>query len=464
MKKFAMKFGTALAMTALSASALASDLPALPATPAIFHEAGSAAVSERQPAQLGERWWTIFNDPILNDLVARADAGNSSIQEATARLSKARAQLRGAAANRLPQIGISAGVSQQAGPLINAAGGGGTLLNVGANLSYEVDLFGRLSKTQRAARLDTEASQELLRGAKLLAQADTVQTYFELRELAAERGVLQDAANGAAKMLGIMEGRFGRGIVAELDVVRARGEQISILSELSSLDQRAAAASHALAFLIGEAPSDFQLQALEIGAPPVIPADVPSVVLARRADVVAAERGVTAAALRLKIARTAWFPSLNLTASGGVASSALGELLKSSAQNFGVGLLLSLPIFDGGRRKASIQGAHADLELATVEYRSHILNAFRDVDDQLSAVRLIGEQAALASANAESSARATTILEARFANGLVSRLEVLDAQRTELKARRANIQARYARYVVTISLIRALGGGWITPS
>jgi outer membrane protein, multidrug efflux system len=329
-------------------------------------------------------------------------------------------------------------------------------------LSYEIDLFGRLSKIQEAARLDAEASENLLHGAQLLAQAETAQTYFEIRELVAERAVLQQAADNAVETFGIVEGRFQRGLTPELDVVRARGEQASILSELSELDQRAATTQHALAFLIGEAPRDFQFAPDAINAPPAIPADIPSAVLARRADIAAAERAVRATALRLKVTQTSWLPNIGLTTSGGAASSALGDLLKMSAQSFAIGLLFSLPVFDGGRRKARIRGAEADLELVSAEYRTHVLTAFRDVDDQLSTVRQTEQQATLASQNADASVRAQAILQSRVANGLASKLDLLDAKRNALKTRRVEVRARYARFVAAVGLIRSLGGGWAT--
>jgi outer membrane protein, multidrug efflux system len=434
-----------------------SDQSSAPPIPAAFYEALPATSGGIAPAS---NWWTIFNDPVLNDLVERAIRGNTNIHEAAARLSKARAQLRGAAAERNPQIGVNASASHQTGPLINAAGGGGSLFTVGANLSYEIDLFGRLSKIQQAARLDAEASEDLFHEAQLLNQAETVQTYFEIRELAAERAVLQDARDSASMTLNIVEGRSRRGLASDLDVERARGEQAAILSEISKLDQRTAASHHTLSYLIGEAPTIHQFPPFEIAAPPSIPADIPSVVLDRRADVVAATHALSAAALRLKITKTSWLPNFGLTASGGAASSALGDILRASAQNFGIGLLFSLPIFDGGRRKSRIEGAKADLELATAEYQTHILAAFRDVSDQLSTVRSIDEQTSLASSNAQASARAEAVLQSRVANGLASRLDLLDAQRTALKARRADVQMRFARYIATVGLIRSLGGGW----
>jgi len=192
----------------------------------------------------------------------------------------------------------------------------------------------------------------------------------------------------------------------------------------------------------------------------VIPAGVPSTVLVRRPDVSAAQSSMQAAQARVGVARAAWFPVFSLTANGGYAAPEIGDLFKMSTRAWGVGALLSLPIFDGGRREAGVQNANAELDIALANYREQILIAFRDVEDQLSALRLLAEQSEAQSRSVASSSRATVLSDSRYRNGLVSQLEVLDAQRSELRNRRQALQVRAAQYLATVGLIRALGGGW----
>src|SRR5258706_420333 len=225
--------------------------------------------------------------------------------------------------------------------------------------------------------------------------------------------------------------------------------------------RRRAELEHALAVLVGEVSSNFALPVEEWKtALPVIPAGVPSTVLARRPDVSAAQSGMLAAQQRVGVAKAAWFPDVSLTGSGGYASTELGDLFKWSARAWGVGALLSLPVFDGGRRAAGVQNAGAQLDEAVAHYREQVLVAFRDVEDQLSALRLLSEQSGAQADAVASATRTTALSDARYRNGLVSQLDLLDARRSELRNRRQALQVRAAQYEATVGLVRALGGGW----
>ncbi len=208
----------------------------------------------------------------------------------------------------------------------------------------------------------------------------------------------------------------------------------------------------ASSFQVGERDWDTRL--------PVIPAGVPSVVLERRPDVAAAERSMRAAQARVGVAKAAWFPSFSLTADGGFASADLGDVFKWSSRAWGVGALLSLPVFDGGRRQAEVERSGAELEASLAQYRDQVLVAFRDVEDQLSALRLLSLQAEAQASAVDSARRTTSLSETRYRNGYVSQLELLDAQRSELRNRRAQLQVKSAQHQATVGLVRALGGGW----
>ena len=236
-------------------------------------------------------------------------------------------------------------------------------------------------------------------------------------------------------------------------------------SQALALDRQRAEVEHALAVLLGELPSQFGLTALGDsaewgGALPIVPPGVPSTVLTRRPDVAAAQSSMLAAQKRVGVAQAAWFPDLSLTANGGFASSELGDLFKWSARSWGIGALLSLPVFDGGRREAGVRGANAQWDAAAAGYREQVLIAFRDVEDQLSALRLLADQAGAQKQAVDAASRATVLSTSRYRNGYVSQLELLDARRSELANRRQALQVRAAQYQATVGLIRALGGGW----
>lgn len=447
------------------ASVPAIDPATFPATPAAFKEDIGrwiqATPAESQPR--GE-WWKAFADPVLDGLIERAGRDNTSIQIAAARLAQARALVRSVDADRAIQVGASAGATRQAEP--GARGVASTLVSAGASLAYEVDLFGRLARASDAAVLDAQAREALLQSTRLLVQADVAQTYLALRAIDTELAIVRDTTSAYRGTLSLTERRVQAGDVAELDAERVRSDLASTEADGLALERQRAQLEHALAVLVGEAASSFSVAPIadSDAALPKIPAGVPSTVLARRPDVAAAMSQLQAAQARVGVAQAAWFPSLALTASAGHASPELSDLFKWSARAWGVGALLSLPILDGGRREAGVQSARAELDAALASYREQVLVAFKDVEDELAALRLLAGQSDAQRRAVASAARATALSESRYRNGLVSQLELLDAQRSELRNRRQAVQVRAAQAQATVGLIRALGGGWEAAS
>ena len=402
---------------------------AAPAAPAAFKEDGAARFVDVGPAEAQPRgaWWTVFADPVLDDLILRATAGNTDVQQAAARVLAARALLRDAQAGLLPQVGASAGVSRATiQPGFGAAPGqAANLGTAGFNASWEPDFFGKLTKTKNAAALDAKSREAALQSARLVVQSDVAQAYFELRALDAERDIVRQTVAAYADTLHLTERRYQAGDVAELDLARVQAEVASTNSQALALDRERALREHALAVLLGELPTAFSLKEADWSG-----------------------------------ARLAWFPDVALTANGGYASTDLGDLFKWSARAWGVGALLSLPVFDGGRREAGIQTANAQWDIAAATYREQVLTAFRDVEDQLASLRLLADQAGAQKVAVDAASRATKLSDTRYRNGLVSQLELLDARRSELANRREAVQVRAAQYQATVGLIRALGGGW----
>lgn len=449
----------ALVLAGCATSAVV-DTSNVPAAPTAFKESATAKSTTPTAPQVQGLWWKVFADPVLDGLIDRANGNNNSVQVAAGRLAQARALAGQVDANRFPQLGVGAGATRQRNSTTNN-NVAQTVVSAGANLSYEVDLFGKLSGASNAASLDAASREALLRSTQLLVQADVAQTYLSLRALDTERELVRGTLQAYQNTLRLTEVRFREGDVAELDVARVRSEAAATESEAVALDQRRAVLEHALAVLVGEVASNFSVAPTAWAtALPVIPAGVPSTVLTRRPDVAAAQNTMQAAQARVGVAKTAWFPTFSLTANGGYAAPDIKDLFKLSTQAWGVGALLSLPIFDGGRREAGVQGANADLSIALASYREQVLVAFRDVEDQLSALRLLAEQSEAQSRSVDASSRATLLSGSRYRNGYVSQLELLDAQRSELRNRRQALQVKSAQYLATVGLIRALGGGW----
>ena len=431
----------------------------LPPTPAEFKERWTiAAPAAAQPR--GE-WWKAFNDPVLDGLVERAGQSNASIEVAAARLRQARAAARTTDADRALQAGVGASATRAQGIIGGDAGPARNLFATGVDLSYEVDLFGRLSHASQAAVLDAQGREALLQSARLLVQAQVAQAYLALRALDAERELVRNTVGAYRATLALTERRWRAGDVAELDVARASTEVSATESEALALDRRRTELEHALAVLLGEAPSQFSIPVQDWEtALPAIPAGVPSTVLTRRPDVAAAQNTMLAAQARVGAAKAAWFPRVALTASGGYASPEISDLFEWSSRAWLIGAFFSLPLLDGGRRQAGVDSSSAELEGAVAIYREQVLVAFKDVEDQLAALRLLAEQAEAQARAVTSASRTTSLSDARYRAGYVSQLELLDAQRSELRNRREALQVRSARYQSTVALVRALGGGW----
>ncbi|RFO96627.1 RND transporter [Rhodoferax lacus] len=414
-----------------------------------------------------DRWWTAFADPVLDQLVDQASTSNTDIRIAAARLAQTQALASQTGAARQPQLGLGAGAVRQQGPLVNAAGTEGTLFTAAATLSYEVDVLGRLAQAGDAAALDAQQRQSLLESARLLTQAQVVQTYVALRALDADMDLLRHSLALDRQSLRIQAYRLQSGALSELEYERLQGAATGQTLETQRLQQRRDELENTLAVLLGQAASEFRLDRTDAPdwvtgqrALPAVRAGLPSTVLQRRPDIAAAQAAVLAGQKRLGVTQSAWFPSLSLTGTTGFASAELSTLVAASMQTWAFGVLANLPVFDGGRRQAGIAMADAELSAAVASYHQHLLQALREVEDQLSAQRLLAQQNAALERMQGSAARASELSQARFDSGSISQLDWLEVQRRELQGRRQLVQLRAARCQATTGLVRALGGGW----
>jgi len=432
----------------------------LPAPPAAFKAQAQEAKGGLQALQ--KNWWTVYGDPVLNRLQEQAASGNSDIQLAASRLAHAMALARQSGAQRLPQLSLSAGAVRQQGPLLNAAGQEGNLFTAAASLSYELDLMGRLAQTGDAAALDAQSRADLLEGARLLTQAQVAQAYLGLRAVDAEAEQLQQELALDRQGLRIQAQRLQAGAIAESDYELARSQATARTGERQVLQQRRVEAENLLAVLLGQSPSEFKLERNTAWSarPPRLPADLPAGVLARRPDVAAAQKNLLAAQKRVGVAQSAWLPSMSLTGTSGFASPDLGNLFTAAMQTWAFGVLANLSLLDGGRRAAGVAMAEADVRTALLGYQERVLQALREVEDQLSAQQQLAQQGEALERASSSARRAVELTQARLQNGTISQLDALQAQRQALQTQRALQQLRANQLQSSVALVRALGGGW----
>lgn len=449
--------------------------------PDVFKEAAPEAGSDAQwkaaapaEAQARGQWWMVFGDARLAALETEALNANQSVKAAAARLIQARTLTRSARADLAPQLGVGVGGLRQKQSAASQGLPAGsdtpitTLWRAQANASYEVDLFGRVVSNVSAAEAGAQQNEALFRSVLLALQADVASTYFQVRELDAEQALYARTLALREDELMLVRKRFEAGDVGELDLAHARAELAAAQAESQGITRQRANAEHALAVLLGKSPAEFDLPPAPLARVEFsIPAGLPSVLLERRPDIAAAERAMAAANARIGVAKAAFFPNLMLTGAAGFESAGLGDLLKWSSRSFLLGPLagtvLSLPIFDGGRRHAGLDRARAAYEEDVANYRQSVLVAFREVEDNLAGLRILGSQTQAQQEAVSAAQRAAQLSLTQYREGLVSYHDVIVADRSVLTHQRGLVQLDGERARTAIGLIRALGGGWEVP-
>jgi NodT family efflux transporter outer membrane factor (OMF) lipoprotein len=429
--------------------------------PAAFKEAQGWSVAA--PADTLERgpWWTLFNDPILNQLADSIDVSNQNIAIAAANYEQARALVRGQRAALFPSLDLTAGGTRSGG----RAAGSTTSNNFQLGLagSWEADIWGRLRAGVDAASATAQASLADLGAARLSAQGELATDYISLRQTDAQHALLVNTIEGYTRYLEITQNRFNAGIAARVDVLQAQTQLANARVSTTALETQRAQFEHAIAVLLGKAPADFSLPvAAWTPTVPEIPTVVPSMLLQRRPDIASAERRVAVANEQIGIARSAYFPSLGLTANYGSGGSKVGDLFRASDTLWSLGVSSAVNLFDAGAITAQVDSAKAAHQSAVATYRQTVLTAFADVEDQLTATRNLATQLEQQRVASEAADQVEEKLMNEYRSGQVSYTDVVTAQVTALSARRALVQAQADRQTTAVSLIRSLGGGWHT--
>jgi NodT family efflux transporter outer membrane factor (OMF) lipoprotein len=440
------------------------------ATPPAFKEA--AGWTSAVPADGLDRgdWWTMFNDPMLNDLEAKVLISNQNLAASEAAYRQARAVVAEDRATLFPSLDLT-------GAATRAQRGGGSITGVNSaslnnsptnsyqaalGASWAPDIWGKIRRTVENAKDAEQATEADLANARLSAQSELATDYIQLRLADADKALLTKTTQAYARSLQITQNQYKVGVAAKSDVLQAQTQLTNAQASLVDDDRQRTAAEHAIAMLTGMAPANLTIAPVQDWSPqpPPTPQGVPSTLMQRRPDIAAAERRAAAANALIGVQVAGYFPDLTLTGSYGFASSALNTLFKSSNAAWSYGGSVAQTVFDAGATSARVRGARAGYDQAVANYRQTSLTAFQQVEDALAAARVLQDEAILRQQASTSADQAEQIALNQYKAGQTAYTTVVVAQATALSARQALLTTQGQRVTNSITLIEALGGGW----
>ena len=412
-------------------------------------------------------WWEVFGDDQLNALEAGLAGSNQDLKAADARFREARALIGVSRAAQSPVVALapSAALVRNSG---NTSVSSSTLTppitgvySVPLDLSYEIDVWGRIHRTVDAARDRAQASAADRQTVALSLQAELALDYFELRSADAQRRLLDAAVAAFTEALRLTTNRFQGGAASRSDVAQAKTQLESTRVQATDVAVQRARYEHAIAALLGRPPSALSLGAAPLDAtPPAIPAGLPSQLLERRPDVAAAERRAAEANERVGIARASFFPSLMLNATGGFEGNTLANWFAWPSRFWAIGPAAVQTLVDGGKRRAVSEAATAAYDATVAEYRQAALTAFQQVEDNLAALRILEQEARQQDAATAAARESLRVSNDRYLAGADPYLQVLIAQTIALSNERNDVEIMRRRMVSSVLLIKSLGGGW----
>jgi NodT family efflux transporter outer membrane factor (OMF) lipoprotein len=456
-----------VASAAACAPKTAYSPPPLTVVPA-FKELENWKPAQPRDADVRGVWWDLFNDPALAALETRIDVSNQTLKEAEAQFAQARAALRGARANLAPQVVAVPGVSvgrASANRAVSSFHDTFADFVLPVDASYEADVWGRLHGIVEASRTSAQATAADLETARLSVHAELATDYFALRGLDREQAILNSAVDSYAQALQLTQNRFRGGLSSAADVAQAETQLETTRVQAVDLGVERAALEHAIAILIGEPPATFRLPSSPLtGSPPDVPVGVPSDLLERRSDIASAERRVASSFAQVGVTESAFYPVLTLSGTVGFEASSFGRWLSTASNFWSIGPTALVNVLDFGRRRAANLQAQAGYDAASAAYREAVLGAFREVEDQLSALRVLEEEAAIQDRAVAAAQRSLTLANNRYRGGVASYLEVITAQSFALGNERAAVNLLTRRMIATVLLLKGLGGDWRAAS
>ena len=435
---------------------------------AITKDWKEAAPENKGANPLQKKWWEVFGDAKLNELVDESFKGNFQLQAAAARVRQARAIARVTDADLLPTVNFDPSAQRNRQSANRPVQPGSTVRDYTANdfrvpidMAYEIDFWGKMRRASESAVARAQSAQYGYETVALTMAGDIAQNYFSLRALDAERVVLRNTIALRKQGLELARSRYRGGIASEFDVTRGEAEIAATEAELIGIGKRRAELENAIAVLLGKSASEFKLAELPLGvAVPKIPIGLPSELLQRRPDVAEAERALAARNAEIGVAKAAFFPAIRLTGQAGFESADLSDLVRMSSRIWTAGIGVVLPVFEGGRNKANLARAQAAFDENLAQYQGRVVVAFQEVESSLAGLRILAEQSDAQARAVASAQKSSQISTSRYKAGLVTYLDVIDTERTTLANQRLMAQLAGQRMITSVALIKALGGGW----
>jgi NodT family efflux transporter outer membrane factor (OMF) lipoprotein len=434
--------------------------------PTVYKESSDWKTAQPNDQNLGGSWWQIFQDGQLNDLEDKINVSNQNLKAAEAQYTQARALLRYDRAAYYPSIsgGVSATrnrISDNRPPSLVTDGVSYTDLQIPFELSYELDVWGRVRKTVESQRGQAQASAADLATVNLSMHAQLALFYFQARSLDAEEELLNFTVTEYQQALDLTESRFKGGIASAVEVEQAKTQLETTRAQAIDVGVQRAQFEHAIATLIGTPASSFNLASLPLTTPPpAIPAQLPSELLERRPDIAAAERRMASANAQIGVAKAAYYPTVILGATSGFESGAISALFAGPSILWSAGGSAVAPIFDAGRRRANLDQAIASYDQTVANYRETVLTGFQQVEDNLAALRILEKEAATQQLAVEAAQNSLELSLTRYRGGITSYLEVTTAQSAALVDEVTAVNILGRRMISAVQLIQALGGGW----
>jgi NodT family efflux transporter outer membrane factor (OMF) lipoprotein len=443
--------------------------PDAPSSSAFKEQPPAGAWKQAQPADgaLRDKWWELFGDAQLDALEERINVSNQTLKSSTGQYLAARDQIRVAHAAYFPTLGVGPSVSRirlsenQPNTLRGTTNFNYNILALQGQAQWEPDLWGQVRRTVEQARADAQASAADLANVALSLHAELAADYFLMRGLDTQKQLLDTTLQSDADELQLARVRFAGGVANAVDVAQAETQYLQVKAQGIDVEVTRTQFEHAIATLIGVPAATFALAPSPLGAKlPVVPPGVPSQLLERRPDVAAAERRLAAANAQIGIAVAAYYPNITLSATGGFESGSLASWLQIPSLFWSLGASALETLFDAGRRHALTDQARDLYEAQVATYRQSVLGAFQEVEDNLSALRILADEAEAQSAAVESARQSLALSNKRYKGGVTTYLEVLTAQTIQLSNERTQADVATRRFTASVQLIRALGGGW----
>ncbi|MGB6131438.1 MAG: efflux transporter outer membrane subunit [Acidobacteriaceae bacterium] len=430
---------------------------------------GTWKEAEPSDAVLKGQWWEMYGDPQLNALEDKVAVSNQTLRAAMEQYFEAREQVQVARSQYYPTVAAGPSIQRtresnnQPNTVKGVSNYQYNTFSLAGQAQWEPDLWGQVRRTVEQARANAQASAALLANVELSERAELAADYFEMRGLDSQKQLLDNTVASYQDYLKLTQIRFRGGVATEVDVAEAQTQLEQTQAQDIDIGVARAQYEHAIATLIGVPASSFSLPPMPLGTKiPQIPVGVPSQLLERRPDIAAAERAVDAANAQIGVALAAYYPNISLTGSGGLLSGQPGTWIQGPSEMWSLGASAVELLFDAGRRHAITQQARDAYEQQVANYRQTVLSAFQDVEDNLSALRILDQESAAQQQAVASAQRSLAVSTSRYKGGVTTYLEVLTAQTVQLSNERTQANIATEQFVASVQLIRALGGGWDT--